>query len=103
MEICWVYASRTGLKLTCDPSTLRPDERLFVEVSRQCSPGSPPERTFWLAAVTEPGAAAEVDLFSAYVTRHRALYPGQRVSVRYRTSVNGVMGPPAVATAVVEA
>jgi hypothetical protein len=101
MEICWLYASRTGLTLSCSPGTLGPDERLFVEFSRQCAPTSPPERTYWLGAVTAPGAVATVDLFSAYVTRHRALYPGQRVCVRYRTSVNGVMGPPAVAWAVV--
>lgn len=102
MEICWVYAARTALTLTCSPGTLAPDERLHVEVSRQCSPDSPPERTFWPAGFTAPGAAASMDLLSAYETRHRALYPGQRVCVRYRTSVNGVMGPPAVACAVVE-
>jgi hypothetical protein len=102
MEICWLYASRTGLTLSCSPGTLAPDERLFIEVSRQCAPTSPAERSYWLAVVTEPGAVATVDLHSAYVTRHRALYPGQRVCARYRTSVNGVMGPPAVACAVVE-
>lgn len=102
MEICWLYASRTGLTLTCSPGTLGPDERLFVEFSRQCSPSSPPERTYWLGAVTEPGAAAVVDLYSAYCVRHRAPYPGQRIMCRYRTAVNGVMGPPAVCSAIVE-
>jgi len=94
-------ASVGVLLFSFTPTPLPADERVFAEMSRMCAPDSPPERAYWLALATAPGASSPLDFLAIYQTRMRALYPGQRVCVRYRTSVNGVMGAPAVVCATV--